>query len=63
VAAELDFLGDRLEDAWRREVKVLALAVADREAILRVLEDGPEEFAELRAVLLQEHVWRQGEAL
>jgi hypothetical protein len=56
-------LGDRPEDAWRREVKVLGLEVADREAILRVLEDGPEEFAELRSVLLQEHVWRVREGL
>ena len=56
-------LGDRLEDAWRREVKVFGLEVADREAILRVLEDGPAESAELRGVLLEEHVWRQGEGL
>ena len=59
-------LGDRLEDAWRREVKVFGLGVADREAILRVLEDGPAKYAELRAVravLLQEHVWRQREGL
>ena len=56
-------LGDRLADAWRRDVKVFALEVADREAILRVLEHGPAEFAELRAVLLEEHVWRQGEGL
>ena len=34
-------LGDRLEDAWRREVKVFGLEVADREAILRVLEEDP----------------------
>jgi hypothetical protein len=37
-------LGDRLEDAWRRDVKVLGLDVADREAILRVLEDGACSF-------------------
>ena len=42
---------------------MFALEVDEREAILRVLEDGPEEFAELRAVLLQEHVWRQREGL
>jgi hypothetical protein len=48
-------LGDRLEDAWRREVKVFGLGVADREAILRVLEDGPEGFGELRGELLEEH--------
>ena len=62
-AAEFYDLGDRLEDAWQHEVKVFALEVADREAILRVLEHGPAEFAEFRAVLLEEHVWRQGEGL
>ena len=44
--ARLDDQADRLEAAWRREVKVVALDVADREVILRVLEDGPAEFAE-----------------
>ena len=44
-------------------VKVFGLGVADREAILRVLEDGPDGFSELRAVLLQEHVWRVREGL
>ena len=44
-------------------MKVFGLEVADREAILRVLEDGPAESAELRGVLLEEHVWRQGEGL
>ena len=34
---------------------------SDREAILRVLEDCPGELAQLRATLLQEHVWRQRE--
>ena len=34
-----------------------------REAILRVLEDCPEELAELRATLLQEHLWRVREGL
>jgi hypothetical protein len=56
-------LGDRLEATWRREVKVLGLGVSDREAILRVIEDGPAVFAELRAVLLEEHVWRVREGL
>jgi hypothetical protein len=32
-------------------------------AILRVLEECPEEMLELRATLLQEHVWRQREGL
>ena len=37
--------------------------IPDREAILRVLDDCPEELAELRATLLQEHVWRKREGL
>lgn len=56
-------LGNQLEDAWRREIKVFALEVDEREAILRVLEDGADGFSELRAVPLQEHVWRQREGL
>ena len=54
-------MAERLEAAWRREVKVFGLGFADREAILRVLEDGRAEFGELRGVLLTEHVWRQRE--
>lgn len=56
-------LSDRLEDAWRREIKVFGLGVEDRESILRVLKAGPAEFAELRGVLLEEHVWRVREGL
>jgi hypothetical protein len=56
-------LGERLEAAWRREVKVFGLGVADREAILRVLEDCPEELTDLRATLLQEHVGRQRDGI
>ncbi len=33
------------------------------EAILRVLEDRHEELAQLRATLLQEHVWRKHKGL
>jgi hypothetical protein len=39
------------------------VALDDREAILRVLEECPEEMLELRATLLQEHVWRRREGL
>ena len=41
----------------------MALDIRDREAILPVLEERPEEMLELRATLLQEHVWRQREGL
>jgi hypothetical protein len=33
------------------------------EAVLRVLDDGPDELAELRGVLLREHAWRVSEGL
>ena len=62
---EAEFVGTavRLERAYDREARIVALDIPDREAILRVLEDCPEELAELRATLLQEHVWRQREGL
>ena len=59
--AELVRTAERLERAYDREARIVALDIPDREAILRVLEDCPEELAELRATLLQEHVWRQRE--
>ena len=52
-----------LERAYDREARIVALDILDREAILRVLEDCPEELLELRATFLQEHVWRQREGL
>jgi hypothetical protein len=41
----------RLEDAYDREAKVLALTIAEREQILRALDDPPDGLAELRGVL------------
>ena len=61
--AELIDTAERLERAYDREARIVALKVTDREAILRVLEECPEEMLELRATLLQEHVWRQAEGL
>jgi hypothetical protein len=45
------------------QVKLLALALDDRSIILATLEDPPDGLAELRAVLLNEHEWRQREGL
>ncbi len=59
--AELVDTAERLEYAYDREARTVALDVPDREAILRVLEECPEGLVELRATLLQEHVWRQRE--
>ena len=35
----------------------------DREAIMRTLEDCPDELGELRGVLLREHAWRMEHGL
>ena len=40
---ELDATAERLERACDREAKIVALDITDREAILRVLEDCPDE--------------------
>ena len=61
--AELIDTAERLERAYDREARIVALDVPDREAILRVLEECPEELLELRATLLQERVWLQREGL
>ena len=61
--AGLDDAAEKLENGYDRETKILALSIADRESILRVLEDGPPEFAELRGVLLKEHEWRVRDGL
>ena len=42
---------------------MLALAVPEREVILRALDDPPTGLAELRATLLLEHEWRVREGL
>jgi hypothetical protein len=42
---------------------VLALTIADREAIIRTLDDPPDDLAELRGVLLREHEWGVREGL
>lgn len=56
-------LADRLEKALADEVKILALTIAERSVILNALDDPPQELAELRAVLLNEHQWRQSEGM
>jgi hypothetical protein len=54
---------DTLEHAYDSERRIVALSIASREAILRVLLDPPETLIELRGVLLQEHDWRVREGL
>lgn len=52
-------LADRLESTLDDDVKLLALTIDERAIILGSLEDPPDGLAELRAVLLNEHEWRQ----
>jgi hypothetical protein len=61
--AELYMSADRLETACNEETEALALTVAERDDILRVLVDCPPGLGELRAVLLQEEAWRSREGL
>jgi hypothetical protein len=56
-------LGAKLEGAYGRMVRVLALEIHERETIIRALEDAPPGLEELRGVLLREHAWRQREGL
>ena len=56
-------LADRLETAYGRETKVLALTIPEREKILAALDDPPADLAELRGVLLRELAWLRSEGL
>ena len=58
-AAGADDLADRLDRALGDGVALLALTIDERAVILAALEDPPDGLAELRAVLLNEHQWRQ----
>jgi hypothetical protein len=54
-AAGFEDTGDVLLVALDAEQDLVALSVADRQAILRVLDDPPHGLAELRGVLLAAH--------
>jgi hypothetical protein len=56
-------LADRLERAYEDRAGTLALDIPEREIVLAALNDPPSGLEELRAVLLQEHVWRKRERL
>jgi hypothetical protein len=58
-AARADALAARLDDALAADLKLLALTIDERAIILAVLDDPPDGLAELRAVLRNEHQWRQ----
>ena len=55
---------ESLESAVASNLPDVALTILEREAIVWVLDDSPAgELAELRGLLLGEHVWRQREGL
>ena len=55
---------ESLEGAVAANLPDVALTILEREAIVSVLDDPPAgALAELRGVLLQEHVWRKREGL
>lgn len=56
-------VADRLDTALELETKILGLTIPEREAILRALDDPPDGLAELRGVLLKEHVGRTASGL
>jgi hypothetical protein len=72
VAAELiwdlaDLVDEPAASTLRNYLKAgrttFALTIAEREAILRALDEPPDGLAELRGVLLREHEWRVREGL
>jgi len=57
-------LAGRLETAYGRMTRVLALTIPERGTVLAAIaEDPPAGLEELRGVLLREHAWRQREGL
>ena len=58
-----DDLAGRLERALAYDARLLALSLDERAVRLAVLEDPPAGLAELLAVLLNDHRWRQSEGL
>jgi hypothetical protein len=62
--AGFDAEAEKLEDAHRNEIKLLGLAIPEREAVLRVLDDCPDgSLAELRAVILRDVTWFRQQGL
>jgi hypothetical protein len=61
--ADLAYQADTIEGALVAQQPDVALTIPDRVAILTVLDDPPSGLSQLRAVLLQEHVWRRAEGL
>ena len=62
-ALSLHDTAETLEDAYDADQGIVSLAITDREAILRALDDCAYGLAELRGVLLLEHEWGLTEGL
>ncbi len=58
-----DALATKLETAFGRMTRVLALTIPERETILAAMEDVPVGLEELHGVLLRESQWRRAEGL
>jgi hypothetical protein len=63
VAAGLTNTADTLTVAYTADTEIVGLTCEERDDILGVLDDPPDSLCQLRAVLLQEHRWRQREGL
>ena len=58
-----DELATKLQTAVVRDVKIIALDFAERDHILEApADEGPDDLAELRGVLLNELGWRRAKA-
>jgi hypothetical protein len=58
-----DALATKLETAFGRMTRVLALTIPEREAILAAMGEVPAGLEELHGVLLREAQWRRAEGL
>lgn len=56
-------LGHKLETALRLRAGVVAVTSAEREAILRALEDAPDGLQGVRELLLTDESWRESHSL
>lgn len=61
--AGLGGTADYIADVIAVSGDTVSLTITEREAALRVLEDGPHELADLRATLLAERDWREATSL
>ena len=61
--ADFEHQADTIEGALVSGQSDVSLTIADRLAVLTVLEDPPDGLAELRGVLLSEHEWARREGL